>query len=94
MRGASGRALLRLCITAVVLDIVSVWRHISPRRDDSSDVLSDDQLEEEADEEVHGGAPGTQAVVSHFHVPGVQEQVIEQEIAKVQVVASTKVPQF
>ena len=94
MRGASGRAFLRLCITAVVLDIVSVWRHMSPRRDDSSDVLSDDQLEEEADEEVHGGAPGPQAVVSDFHVPDVQEQVIEQEIAKMQVVASTEVPQF
>ena len=67
---------------------------MSPRRDDSSDVLSDDQLEEEADGEVHGGAPGPQAVVSHFHVPDVQEQVIEQEIAKVQVVPSTEVPQF
>ena len=41
---------------------------MSPRRDDSSEVLSDDQLEEEADEEVDGGAPFPQAVVSHFHV--------------------------
>ena len=55
-RGASGRALLRLCITAVVLDIVSVWRHMFPRRDDSSDVLSDDQLEEESDGGVYESA--------------------------------------
>ena len=67
---------------------------MSPRRDGSSDVLSGDQLEEEADEEVHASAPGPQAVVSHFHVLDVQEQIIEQEIAKVQVVASTEVPQF
>ena len=64
------------------------------RRNDSSDVLSDDQVEEEADEEVHEEAPGPQAVVSPFHVLDVQEQVIEQKIAEVQVVASTEVPQF